>query len=267
MKKNATGRQLARVSSVKYHETVWSELYPGSQHTAPSFQPAVLATESSLELDEKRRRRVVWRTDGGAGSQENIRWLLSRDYQLMMKGTSNRRVHQWAKQVTRWDPYDDVWLAEIPCPLKFERPLRVFLKKYVKKGEICVSYYLSTIKLPSKRHFIAYYDNRGAAEIEQFRNDKMGLHLASRRKTRFLAQKSLILLADLAHNLLGHFHQSALLNTRFDSFRQKRIVRDLLQIPGFLYFHDGTLSRIDLLRSHPNSRDLLLCLKSYLNCE
>ncbi|MBV7337522.1 hypothetical protein KFU94_56700 [Chloroflexi bacterium TSY] len=85
-----------------------------SQHTAPSFQPAVLATESSLELDEKKRERVVWRTDGGAGSEENIRWLLNRNYQFMMKGNSNRRAHLWAQQVTRWDPCGDVFLAEIP---------------------------------------------------------------------------------------------------------------------------------------------------------
>lgn len=258
---------MARVSSVKYHETVWSELYAGNQHTAPSFQPAVLATESALELDEKKRKRVVWRTDGGAGSQANIQWLLDRNYQFMMKGNSNRRAHQWAQQVKRWDPYADIWLAEIPSPVKFQRPVRIFLKKRLKNGQICVSYYLSTIKLPSKRHFISYYDHRGAAEIEQFRNDKMGLHLASRRKTRFLAQKSLILLADLAHNLLGHFHQQALVDTRFEPFHQKRIVRDLLQIPGFLTFQNGSLTRIDLLSSHPHSRDLLNCLKSYLDAE
>ncbi|MBV7326994.1 transposase [Chloroflexi bacterium TSY] len=238
-----------------------------SQHTAPSFQPAVLATESSLELDEKKRERVVWRTDGGAGSEENIRWLLNRNYQFMMKGNSNRRAHLWAQQVTRWDPCGDVFLAEIPSPIKFNRPVRIFLKKRVKNEQICVSYYISTIKLPSKRHFISYYDNRGAAEIEQFRNDKMGLHLASRRKTLFLAQKSLILLADLAHNLIGHFHQQALVDTRFEPFRQKRIVRDLLQIPGFLSFQNGSLSRIDLLSSHPYSRDLLICLKSYLEAD
>ncbi|MBV7326700.1 hypothetical protein KFU94_00280 [Chloroflexi bacterium TSY] len=108
---------------------------------------------------------------------------------IMMKGNSNRRAHLWAQQVTRWDPCGDVFLAEIPSPIKFNRPVRIFLKKRVKNEQICVSYYISTIKLPSKRHFISYYDNRGAAEIEQFRNDKMGLHLASRRKTLFLAQK------------------------------------------------------------------------------
>ncbi|MBV7333249.1 hypothetical protein KFU94_34455 [Chloroflexi bacterium TSY] len=104
-----------------------------SQHTAPSFQPAVLATESSLELDEKKRERVVWRTDGGAGSEENIRWLLNRNYQFMMKGNSNRRAHLWAQQVTRWDPCGDVFLAEIPSPIKFNRPVRIFLKKKSEK--------------------------------------------------------------------------------------------------------------------------------------
>ena len=48
--KNVTGRQLARVNTVKYGETLWSELYPGNQHTVNCLQPAVTATESSLEL-------------------------------------------------------------------------------------------------------------------------------------------------------------------------------------------------------------------------
>lgn len=225
----------------------------------------MLATESSLELDEKKRKRTVWRADGGAGSEENMRWLLERDYQFMIKGTSNRRASLWSEQVTRWDSYGDALVAEIPSPIDFGAPVRVFLKKRFKNDKISVSYYVSTIKLPAKGHFLAYYDSRGAAEVEQFRNDKMGLHIASRQKNLFLAQKSLILLADLAHNLLGHFHQHALSRTRFRSFRQKRILRDLLEIPGFLTFQDGSLCKIDLLSSHPNSRDLLICLKSYLD--
>jgi hypothetical protein len=47
---------------------------------------------------------------------------------------------------------------------------------------------------------MACYNRRGGAEVEQFRNDKNGLHLAARRKRGLLAQKSLILLTDLAHN-------------------------------------------------------------------
>ena len=43
------------------------------------------------------------------------------------------------------------------------------------------------------------YNQRGGAEIEQFRADKSGLHLSARRKRDFSAQKALILLTDLAH--------------------------------------------------------------------
>ena len=112
---------------------------------------------------------------------------------------------------------------------------------------------------------MSLYDNRGGAEVEQFRNDKMGLHLASRRKNDFLAQKGLILLTDLAHNLLADFHHKALIGSPFEPFAQKRIVRDLLQIPGYLTFDRGRLSKISLLSSHPYSRTLLICLKKYVS--
>ena len=260
-----TGRQLARVSSVKYHETVWSNLYAGNQHTVRCLKPAVLATESSLELAPQQRKRVVWRMDGGGGSDENLRWLLARDYQIMAKGLSNRRAEAWAKQVTRWDAYQDVFLAEIPSLIDLGRPVRVFIKKRPKADQFCYSYYVSTLQLPAKGCFMSLYDNRGGAEVEQFRNDKMGLHLASRRKNRFLAQKALILLTDLAHNLIADFHHKALIGTKFEPFAQKRIVRDLLQIPGYLIFENGQLKRIELLKSHPNSKALLLCLEKYIS--
>ena len=78
------------------------------------------------------------------------------------------------------------------------------------------------------------YQDRGGAEVEQFRNDKGGLQLEARRKRSFPAQKALILLTDLAHNLLADFHRQALVGSAFEAFGLKRIVRDLLQIPGRL---------------------------------
>ena len=60
---------------VKYGETVWSDLYPGNQHTVNCLQDAVESTESSLELADCHRKRTVWRFDGGAGSDEQFRWL------------------------------------------------------------------------------------------------------------------------------------------------------------------------------------------------
>ena len=105
---------------------------------------------------------------------------------------------------------------------------------------------------------------QGGAEVEQFRNDKMGLHLASRRKTSFLGQKGLVFLTDLTHNLLTHFHHRALVDSPFEPFAQKRIVRDLLQIPGLLIFEGHNLKRVELLSSHPFSQPLLICLEKYI---
>ena len=75
------------------------------------------------------------------------------------------------------------------------------------------SYYVPTPSLPSKNLYLRYYDYRGAAEIEQFHNDKQVLDLAVRRKHRLYGQFNYILLTGLAHNLLAHFHFQTLLQT------------------------------------------------------
>jgi hypothetical protein len=223
----------------------------------------VLGAESSLELAPQRRSRVIWRIDGGGGSDDHIRWLLSRDYQLMVKGASNRRAEALARQVTRWDTYRDVWLGQVASPVDFGREVQVIVKKRETKDGFCHSYYVSTLKMPSKGTLMRYYDQRGGAEVEQFRNDKDGLHLAARRKRLLHAQQALILLTDTAHNLLADFHHRALAETSLAGFGPKRIVRDLFTIPGKLTFDRTQLKRIDLLASHPHAEMMLNCLKSY----
>lgn len=201
--------------------------------------------------------------DGGAGSDDQLCWLLAQDYQVMAKGISNRRAEALAKQVRRWDAYEDYWLGEVPAPVDYGRPVRVFIKRRLKDGCFRHSYYVSTLSLPSKGLFMAYYDQRGGAEIEQFRNDKSGLSLTVRRKRLFLAQKGYILLTDLAHNLLADFHHRALGGSRFEGYGPKRIIRDLLQMPGNLTFVDGKLAKIELLSQKQFSKDLLICLERY----
>jgi len=261
--KNTTGRQLARISAIRYRETIWSELYPGSQHTINCLQPSILAAENALDLSPKQRKRTVIRTDGGAGSDEHIRWLLARNYHVMMKGVSNRRAKALAKQVRRWDPYEDYWLGEVDPLVDYGRPVRVFVKRRKKKDVFHHSYYVSSLSLPCKSHFMALYNQRGGAEVEQFRSDKNGLHLEVRRKHNFYAQKGFILLNDLAHNLLADFYHRALLGSRFETYGVKRIVRDLLRTPGNLVFEQGNLVRIELLSKKQFSKDLAICLERY----
>lgn len=229
------------------------------------FQPAVLATESSLELALRHRRRIVWRIDGGAGTDEHFLWLLGRGYHVIAKGKSNFRANLLAQQASRWDAYDDYELAEVSPPIDYGCSVRVFVKRCRKADKWHHSYYLSTLTLPSKGHFMRYYHQRGGAEVEQFRQDKHGLDLATRRKYRFTAQQGYILLTDLTHNLLADFYHRALYGSRFEGFGLRRMVRQLLCTPAQLVFENGQLKRINLLSLNKNADDLIICLKKYFS--
>lgn len=223
----------------------------------------MIGAEIALELALEQRQRTVWRIDGGAGSDDHLIWLLGRGHQVVAKGMSNRRAEALARQVRRWDPYQEIWLGEVAPPIDYGRPVRFFVKRRLKEGVFCHSYYVSSLTLPSKGLFMAGYDNRGGAEVEQFRSDKSGLSLEVRRKHSFPAQMGFLLLTDLAHNLLADFYHQALIGSRFEAYGVKRIVRDLLTVPGRLIFDGQKLVRIDLLTLNQFAKDLAICLERY----
>ena len=103
------------------------------------------------------------------------------------------------------------------------------------------------------------YDDRGGVEVE-IQTDKMGLLLARRRKRRFAAQEMLILLNDWAHNLLAWFRMQALIGSRFADYGPKRIIRDLLTIPGEAIIADDELVELRLKASHPYAAEMTHCL-------
>ena len=228
------------------------------------FQAAVLAVESSFDLGSAERKRTLYRLDGGAGTDQNLRWLLARDYQVLAKGFSGKRAKALAARVQRWDQYDQqCWLGRVSPPFDLGVPIDLLVKKRFHNGKWKHSYYVTTLTFASKKTFMDSYNRRGGAEVEQFRGDKSGLHLSTRRKQRFNAQKALVLLTDLTHNLLSDFHYRGLAKSPFADWGLKRIVRDLLAVPGRLYFEAGQLKRIELLATHPHAEALIICLERY----
>jgi len=201
--------------------------------------------------------------DGGGGSDANFRLLLQRGYQIHAKGISSSRAAALAKKVSRWDAYGDIWLGEVEPAFDLGRPFRVFVQRRRKKGKFLHNYFVSTLKFPSKKHFLTTYNARGGAETEQFREDKNGLAMAVRRKRSFTGQMGYILLTDLAHDLLADFKRHALQGSRFEKYGLKRIIRDLLCMPGMLVFDNKKLVRIELLSQKQNSSELLKCLERY----
>ena len=180
-------------------------------------------------------------------------------------GPLGHRLRDLFTSVGRKAVHDDgIWLGEVKTDFDWGRPLRVFVQRRLKNDKILHSYYVSTLTLPSKKQFLTLYQERGGAEVEQFRQDKSGLAMAVRRKSSFNGQSSYILLTDLAHNLLADFKRHALIGSRFETYGLKRIVRDLLCCPGTLAFDDqGNLVYVKLLSQMKNSTDLLFCLERY----
>ena len=100
---------------------------------------------------------------------------------------------------------------------------------------------------------LAAYDQRGGGAETQNKGDKQGLHLAHRNKHSFVAQEILVLLAQLAHNvLLWTRNDLARADDYFAHYGIRRMVRDVLQIPGCVQLDaTGQVVRITLQANHP----------------
>jgi hypothetical protein len=100
---------------------------------------------------------------------------------------------------------------------------------------------------------LAAYDQRGGGAETQNRGDKQGLHLTHRNKHSFVAQEMLVLLAQLAHNLLVWTRNDlARADDHFTHYGIMRMVRDVLQIPGCVQLDEqGRVIQITLQETHP----------------
>jgi hypothetical protein len=89
------------------------------------------------------------------------------------------------------------------------------------------------------------------------KSDKHGLGLAVIRKHLLPAQKMVVLLVELAHNLL--MWARSWLAERVPRLRQFGIVRLIQQvwaIPGRIKLTDKGVQRVRLRRAHPRARDV-----------
>ncbi len=209
---------------------------------------------------------MVWRLDGGAGTEANIRFLFQRGCHVVAKGYNNSRSKKWAGKVERWIPYGEKrWLGRITSPVDYGRPVSVIVTRREKKGKEVYNHFIFSVTAHSGVALMRFYEARGGAEVEQFRNDKSGLSMDARRKHSFLGQKAYIILTDLAHNLLADLYHQALVGTVFKGYGPKRIVRDILAIPGELRFdrHDR-LEEVALLNRKQISGEVKICLEKYL---
>jgi hypothetical protein len=286
--KNRRGRQLGRVMATRYDEIVVERLYTGKVQLEQSLQSLVEATEEVLELDEARRKRTVVRVDGGGGRDGDVNWLLKRGYLVIAKVKNWQRAVMLSKSVTTWHLDLKTGSREVGWvekPHVYDRPTRQLAIRSA-KADGSWHYRVLVFNLPDDLLFelarepfltepspsqvglaaIHAYDLRGGGVETSLRGSKEGLGLTKRNKRSFPAQEMLVLLAQLAYNLLTWTRiQLAVRSPRLGRFGPLRMVRDLFHIAGQLQFDgQGRLLEITLCHTHELAAPLVQAMSSTL---
>lgn len=266
--RNRYGRQLVRVSAPTYHETLSSALYAGNTQAFATLKATITAFEHQLPAAQHHRQQIIMRSDAGIGTDANVNWLLWRGYQVLTKGFSHTRARAQACQLAAnaWlqDGSSSRWIAVAPRPPRFGRRTQMYVVRWATVSGWRYSTLISSIPDLSPLSTWHLYDGRGAIEVE-IRADKQGLRLPKRHRRQLPAQLVLVLLTDIAHNLLAWLHTATLADGPCAEFGTLRMVDDLLTIPGQLEFKGEHLSKVALLATHPLAVVMQQALTNLLN--
>lgn len=283
--RNRRGRQEGYVIGTWYEEIVVERLFDGKTQLNKALRPLIEAAEQVLERDEAKRKRTILRIDSGGGSVEDINWVLERGYQVHGKDYSGARAQTLAESVSGWinDPADtdrQIGWVTLETDMYCRPVKRIAVRCRKKNGQWGYGIILSTLApkdvlrltggyeqeaADAKAVLLAYvnfYDERGGGVEIEIKEDKQGLATSKRNKKRFEAQQVLIQLEALAHNVLIWARQwLAPRCPKIARLGIKRLVRDVFQMDGFLFFDQSLdLLQIVLNRSDPLAKELSLGL-------
>jgi len=207
-------------------------------------------------LTPSQRQRTILRTDAGFGSDANINAVLANDWQVLTKNKGGRRPDAYAGRVPAADWHDlhgGRQIAALPQPLTYCRPTQSHLVRWwTEAGLEKHAIVICSIVAWSAQEVMTHYDERGTCEKE-IQSDKVGLRMAKRRKKRLPAQEALILLTDMAHNLLAWTGQWMFPTGDLAGYGPLRLIEDVLCLPGHLIFADERLSEVHLNELHPHA--------------
>jgi hypothetical protein len=256
------------VHAPQYHETVFSQLYPGKQDCGPVYQPILETLAQTLAFTSNEKQQTVVRSDAGFGSDANVNHALTAGWQILAKGKGGQRPLRYAGQVlpTAWVSMGQGrWLAPAPQPPIYVRPTQHFVLRWqTQQGLLKYATLVCSVMDWSMTEVLAHYDDRGACETE-IQADKRGLQLERRRKKHLAAQEALILLTDIAHNLLAWTAHWMFPTGPYANFGPLRLTQDILSLPGRLYFDDDRLVEVHLNKRHPHAKPVAKALSRLLD--
>jgi len=192
------GRQVGRVLATAYEEVVVDRLFAGNVQLIKAVQPLVEAAETTVELDATKRARMILRVDAGAGTLDDLNWLLARGYLVLAKEYSGSRVLRLAKTVTEW-VQDPVWSERsfgwvTEPPPGYVRPVQCMAVRCRRQDgtfaygvlvcSLSAEQVLTVLGRPRSQAadpvavlmaYVTFYDLRGVGIETSFKGDKQGL--------------------------------------------------------------------------------------------
>ena len=273
-RRNRRGRQVGRVLASAYGEIVYEQLFAGNVQLEQSLIPLVIAAEDVLALTPERRAKTIIRADAGAGTDDDINWLLNRGYRLLVKVRNWRRINKLVQSVQTWYPDPKVperQVGWVTAPFAYACATRQLAMRWLTKAgdwhyRVLVLN-LSDLQLFALAHrpfvttptpaqlllaAVTAYDLRGGSVETSFKGGKQGLGINKRNKRSFHAQAMLVYLAQLAYHttlwLQRRLNEQA---TTFQAWGMRRMIRDLFHIPGQVCFDgQGHIREVTLNRRH-----------------
>lgn len=191
-------------------EIVTQSLYPGNTVSCAVFHEMVEKMEAALPLDTKEKRQFIrLRLDAGFGTDDNINFALWRGYHLLVKIYSTKRARKLAHSVKEWVSVPSQanrtqrqagWVTK---PHRYsQQTLQVAVRTKNEKGQWTYAVLVTTRLKASLAEIVTDYDHRSGVPESTFCQDYQGLSVRKRRKGGFFAQQLLVLLSQLAHNLM-----------------------------------------------------------------
>lgn len=256
---NTYTRQLARLVCGDTQEIFSHQLYPGNTRSDAVFKPMLGKLETALSLDTpEKRRQVRLRFDTGFGTDANINYALWRGYHLIGKMYTSRRIQKLVATVEAWVSVptrkgikgrEAGWVKQ---PHRYaRRTVQVAVRTPKKDGTWSYAVLVSTDMTATLADLVLEYDQRSGAPENSFSQDYQALSLRKYRKSGFIAQQVLLLLAALAHNLMiwikawfieaveafaGAENSPSKTTEMLQSRGLKRLRRDILALPGKVCF-------------------------------
>ena len=288
--RNQHTRQLARVLISQTQEIVCHSLYAGNTRSDAVFKAMVRKLQTTLHLDTREKRsRVQLQFDAGFGTDANINYALWCGYEVLGKVYSWRRAKKLAETVETWEAVptqkgtpgrEAGWVGK---PHRYgRRTLQVAVRTPKKDGTWSYAVLVSTNMEASLAAIVSAYDKRSGAPESTFCQDYQALSMRKYRKSGFVAQQLLVLLAELAHNLLiwlkawigealtllpppakkAETHQQKT-QKMLQARGLKRMRRDILSVPGKVCFEGRRVVSIRLNPLYPLIQHVTTALEAF----